>query len=339
MRMDQAWESVLRCNGCGQSRFDFSGYEHVDSLCTGLIRCTECAIEWRFERGVLVTLQNQDRSLSGTDARNQVVFPPTWEIAPEDYNSVKYSEEFEIYSARDGAYVGQTFLDAACGSGRLMEKWEKFGCETIVFLDVSDAVFLAVERYRKSFRSKFRALFLKANIKDMPLKDKSVFAAVSNAAIHHTDQQERAVAELLRVSRAESMIAVVTEKTLIGKIWISFNILGPIINRITAPKAFLLIATVMARAAQATIYLLHYTGLAGLTSARDTFANLVRDPANFKKLRYNMLDLLTSPFYIKHPDEFYFQVAKDCGFRVADHRTSSDKDYYFFAAETPDPTG
>lgn len=324
---------ILRCPLCGDENFDFGSAVENEGLLEGRLACQGCSRIFEFDRGVLLLVDNQDSVLSSIDARNQVVFPETWIIAPEDYNSVKYTDEFSVFSRYDSMFDGTTYLDAGCGSGRLMEKWADYGCQTIVFVDVSDSIYLAVERYKKHFQGRFDAIFLRADIKNLPLKDGCIDNSASNAVIHHTTDQDVAVKEILRVTRERFTLAVVTEKTLIGKIWISFNIFGPIINRINAPKTFLWMATLMAYGASLIIHFLHYSGIARLTSAGDTFANLVSDRNNFAKLRYNMLDLLTSPFYVKHPDRYYIDAAAEKSFGLVYQETTSDKDYYFFQSE------
>ena len=321
---------ILDCNNCSHGDLNFSKVKYSGNQFSGSIKCKNCNHEYYFDKNIL---HNNKTSLkiSKTDKRNQYVFPETWKIAPENYNLHKYSEEFDCLREILKIQSNELFLDAGCGSGRLMELIAEKKPKFVIFCDVSDSILLAVDRYMKFYKSCFPALFIKEDYKNLPLKNNTISNSMSIASIHHTEAQDEAIKSILNATTKSFTLCVVTEKKLIGKIWIKANLIKFIINRIGPNKLFIPTASLLAFMALFLIKVLHYTKFSSLIGLKKVFANVVHDKVyNFQKIRYNMLDLLTAPFYIKHNDSFYINNAKQLSFKLEKQLTSSSNEYFLF---------
>lgn len=324
--------TMLRCSGCGHTSLDFSLLEMVDEEVTGgKIICPKCSHMMPVVDGVIVDVQHKDEKLDRIDRRNQYVFHQTWSICPEGYNTVKYTDEFDVLTPMVGQ--GGVVLDAGCGSGRLMDLWAEIGAKEVVFVDVSDAVFIARNRWKNEFKGRFSALFIKADLKRLPLADNVVDSAVSVGVIHHTTEQNKAVQSISRVTRQLFVLCIVSEKVLIGRVWIAFNVIKPLVNRIESSGLLRAMAGGLGHLALFTIRALHFTGLSRLTSAKDAFAVVAEDRAAYGKIRFLMLDLLTAPFYKKYRDEYYVGAADQSGFDLVQQVHNSQCEYFKFMAK------
>jgi ubiquinone/menaquinone biosynthesis C-methylase UbiE len=165
------------------------------------------------------------------DSRNSVVFTETWKRFPEFYNETNLSEEYEIIAQWKNRLADALLVDAGCGCGRLMEVWAGLGVQFVIFVDISDALYKAKDIYQAKFSHKFKALFIRANLKNIPLTDRCAPTTCSNGVIHHTDNQGEALREIFRVTKGRVFLGIISEKTLVGRVHIFPNLIKPVINR------------------------------------------------------------------------------------------------------------
>jgi ubiquinone/menaquinone biosynthesis C-methylase UbiE len=332
--------NLLRCPSCHSSITDVDtlNWDAAKGSLTGHVTCAKCGHEMPTTDGVLYALSTDLKQQSFIDSRNSVVFTETWKRFPQNYNETHLSEEYDILEKWKGHFQQATILDVGCGSGRLMEVWARFGFEFVIFVDISDAIFKAKKLYEENFKDQFNAIFIRANLKNIPLESQSVDMACSNGVIHHTDNQSDALSDVFRVTRNTFFLGVISEKTIIGQAHILPNLIKPVINRMSNFDYLYRLTTVITAIGMGVLKFLYYTGIYKFTSLKTTLPRLIQDKNGFAKLKFCLFDVLLAPTYTKHSDEFYEGVARSGRFNTVQHTTSSMFDYFCFERFGADTT-
>ena len=97
---------------------------------------------------------------------------------------------------------GKSLLDAGCGNGRYAVALKLLGFEKVVGLDRSDENIATAEKRLKASGIK-DVTFQKGSVLNIPYPDNSFDSVFSNGVLHHTDDMEKGIKELLRVLKSE----------------------------------------------------------------------------------------------------------------------------------------
>jgi len=106
-----------------------------------------------------------------------------------------FGEELELYEMLAGLLKGKKTVDIGCGSGLI----EKF-CPETVGVDFS-AVALKIAKKNGAKH------LVKAEAENLPFSDDEFEISLSNGVLEHCFDQEKAISEMVRVSRVQIIIA------------------------------------------------------------------------------------------------------------------------------------
>ena len=95
-------------------------------------------------------------------------------------------------------FHGKNAIDVGCGSGRHTFALKKLGCSSVIGVDYGDeGLKVANEIIEKS---KIAGItFRKCNVLELPFDDNSFDFAYSNGVVHHTEDMERGIGEIIRI--------------------------------------------------------------------------------------------------------------------------------------------
>lgn len=106
-----------------------------------------------------------------------------------------FGEEMELYQTLAGLLKGKKSVDIGCGSGLL----EKFCPETVGVDFSSEALKIAEKNGAKHL--------VKAEAEFLPFFDNEFEISLSNGVLEHCFDQEKAISEMVRVSKIQIIIA------------------------------------------------------------------------------------------------------------------------------------
>jgi len=106
-----------------------------------------------------------------------------------------FGEELELYQTLGSLLKGKSSVDIGCGSG-LIEKL----CPEVVGVDFSaEALKIAKKNGAKKL--------VKASAENLPFKDNEFEISLSNGVLEHCFNQEKAISEMVRISKIQIIIA------------------------------------------------------------------------------------------------------------------------------------
>lgn len=149
-----------------------------------------------------------DRTPSDSkETRNSKVFAEKWsKVAQAENNTqveaLKISRFHELYGFRDTTELSniieekKIILDAGSGAGLKSSYLASLAPDsTILSMELSDAIFIAAERYSESKN----ILFIKGDIASTPFDDESVDFVNCDQVLHHTIDPSATLAEFARI--------------------------------------------------------------------------------------------------------------------------------------------
>lgn len=124
----------------------------------------------------------------------------------KEFSSLSYWDEpvrllktrLERNSIEISALDQKEVLDAGCGGGRYTAAWRILGAKRAVGVDASQ---IGIQDSRKRARAAdlSNVAFERANALDLPFADSSFDIVFSNGVLHHSEDWQRGVSELIRV--------------------------------------------------------------------------------------------------------------------------------------------
>jgi len=290
----------------------------------GNLKCQNCEYLLPFIDGVIDPTEDTIQGINDIDSYNKNIFFETWKVAPELYNEVPWDTEYEVYARCREQIANKIILDAGCGSGRVTEFILQFNPKALSLLDIGDSIDIANERLSKKTIN-VPVLYIKTNLNNIPLRGQSIDTVICNGVIHHVADQERVLKEILRVSADKVLLGLVSEKLLLGRIWMSGNRIRKIIKILYWKQASILIAKVLSWIA---LVILFTFKASPNPSLRRISRNAFSDKFRYAKMHYLMLDFLTAPYYLKYPDNFYLDIAKERGFNLIEELYSNQEIFF-----------
>ena len=323
---------LLRCPKCGNVRLDYIKFDDQDfHALKGSITCSQCSLVIIIQNGVLICVGgDEDSSLSKIDKRNQKVYKETWRRGYEAYKEVNLTSEQELFNLWKNYFRANTMMDAGCGAGRLIETYAKLDIDSIIFVDISDAIFQCRENYLKYSKNKYEALFIKASIKNLPIRDNHIDFTLSTGTINITSDQDASLNELFRITKNNFLLGIITDKTLIGKTYIATNVIKPFINRINNFNLLFRISGILSYIVFIFFKMLLLTGILDKISGKDEIKKILGYKKCVSRLRYTIFDPLTVPIITKKEDTFYIDFANRNNYLLIKQTTTSLMDYYLF---------
>lgn len=95
---------------------------------------------------------------------------------------------------------GKNAIDIGCGSGRFTFALSKLGCANVIGVDYGDrGIAIAREALKKTGIK--GVSFKKANVLALPFENESFDFVFCNGVLHHTEDMEKGIAEMIRVAK------------------------------------------------------------------------------------------------------------------------------------------
>ena len=225
---------------------------------------------------------------------------------------------------------GSSFIDLGCGNGRHMSLWVEQGFELLIFLDISNSVKDCRDNFLKYRKDNQVGIFLKSSISQLPFQNESIDCVWSTGVLGLIEDQVATQSEMSRLSRKWFNLSVLTNKTLVGKVYIFVNIFKPLINRINKLDFLYSVAGFFARIIFFILKLLHKLNVNTGLFTKEQLNKIVNDKSYVKRLQWGLYDPVIIPKITKLPDDVYVSTAKSNGFELVEHDTKIICDYFFF---------
>jgi len=194
---------LLRCPACGSDL-------EIDA---GALRCNKCGGRYSIIGGRIADMVGSSRGWVGFFERFPKLYDPWsrvgWRVAGRGSLKGYYRELVE-------GLEGGVLLDVGCGTGTLIAMLEEKGYRgPIIGVDISMAMLNTAVRKTSS------ALFLRASMESIPLRDLSVDHYISSLAIHIAEDKRRVLGEMVRILRrgGSYRIVVATANSIRGMLF------------------------------------------------------------------------------------------------------------------------
>lgn len=100
---------------------------------------------------------------------------------------------------------GKKAIDVGCGSGRFTFALKQLGCESVVGVDYGDDGLKVANQLIEKERIK-SVKFLKHSVLDLPFEDESFDFVFCNGVLHHTENMEQGIKEIIRITKKSGHI-------------------------------------------------------------------------------------------------------------------------------------
>jgi len=186
---------LLRCPACGSDL-------EID---VGALKCSRCGSSYGIIGGRIVDMVGSRRGWVGFFERFPGLYDPWsragWRISGRGSLEDYYRELVE--GLEEGVLV-----DVGCGTGSLIAMLEGRGYRgPIIGVDISMAMLSVALRKTRS------AIFLRASMDSIPLKDSSVDHYISSLAIHIAEDKRRVLGEAARILKSGGTYRIVVATT------------------------------------------------------------------------------------------------------------------------------
>lgn len=114
-------------------------------------------------------------------------------------------ERFKQNEVDTNVFSGKTALDMGCGSGRFSVALKKLGCSSVVGVDYGDRGLEVANELLEQTGEK-HIEFRKCNVLDLPFDNESFEVVFCHGALHHTENLEKGISEMLRVAQKGAFI-------------------------------------------------------------------------------------------------------------------------------------
>ncbi len=195
--------AILKCPICG------SDLEDLD----GVLRCSGCGNKYRVIDNRIIDLLTNKHGWVGLFERFPRIYDPWsrfgWRLTGQGSLDNFYSEFIE--DLKEGVLI-----DVGCGTGTLISMLERKRFKgAIVGIDISMSMLKVAAEKTK------RAIFLRASMDNIPLKDFTVDHYISSLAIHIAEDKEKVFREMKRILKdmGSFRIAVATASNVRSKIF------------------------------------------------------------------------------------------------------------------------
>lgn len=142
-------------------------------------------------------------------AKTGKVYGSLWaKLSSEDLtdNAVKILRERLEKNAFDLSMLkGKKALDIGCGSGRYTFALKKLGCDSVTGVDSGDEG-LEIARSMLKKENSSDIFFIKQDVLDLSFEDETFDFVFCNGVLHHTEDMERGIREMIRVAKMGAKI-------------------------------------------------------------------------------------------------------------------------------------
>jgi ubiquinone/menaquinone biosynthesis C-methylase UbiE len=114
-------------------------------------------------------------------------------------------ERFKKNDVDTDVFSGKAALDIGCGSGRFSYALKRLGCSSVVGVDYGDRGLEVANKFLEQ-TGETNIQFRKCDVLDLPFDDESFEVVFCHGVLHHTENLEKGVSEMLRVAQKGAFI-------------------------------------------------------------------------------------------------------------------------------------
>jgi ubiquinone/menaquinone biosynthesis C-methylase UbiE len=325
----ELFRRVLQCNHCNSGNLNFSKAIFKCRLKPeGEISCKKCETTMPFVNGVLIAGK---ANWTKNQKRNAYVYSDFWERSDKAIKYQRVTHEDELLDTLRKEFKEGVLMDAGCGSGRHLRHWiqDNVKANSFVMVDISDSIFQC-RKYYEEINCTKPVIFIQSSISNMPIKGQTISSTWTSGVVGLLEDQKSAVREICRVSNNTFHLGVLTEKTIVGKLYITANLVKPFLNKVKNMKLLFMLSGLMARGAILMLKLLHFLKLPLAFIRKEHLKNIINDPNAISRLQHSLYDPIIIPKIIKYPDLKYIEWAEKYGFILKAQKTEIICDYFHF---------
>jgi len=100
---------------------------------------------------------------------------------------------------------GKHAIDIGCGSGRFTMALRRLGCDSVVGVDYGDQGLRVARMVLRKLKMR-NVRFIKHNVLRLPFKDEKFDFVFCNGVLHHTENMEKGIKEMIRVAKKGAKI-------------------------------------------------------------------------------------------------------------------------------------
>jgi len=162
--------------------------------------------EYKFKNGIYNFIDTE--KLFGQESKQIAYFSRAKNVTTADYRLEEWQKSFIRRFLENFSEVkGKVILDAGVGQGYMTIELAKMGAK-ILACDLSVLALKRLQKIAEKIGVSDNIIFVACSLERLPIKNEVVDGVVSNAVLEHIFQEERAIAELGRVSKRASGLMI-----------------------------------------------------------------------------------------------------------------------------------
>jgi len=162
--------------------------------------------KYKFKNGIFNFIDEE--KLSGQESKQISYFGKAKNVTTADYRLEEWQKSFlRRFLENFQSVGGKVILDAGVGQGYMTIELAKMGAKVLA-CDLSVLALKRLQKIAEKIGVSDNIIFVACSLERLPIKNEVVDGVVSNAVLEHIFQEERAIAELGRVSKRASGLMI-----------------------------------------------------------------------------------------------------------------------------------
>ena len=213
------FEQTLICNSC-RGKLEFKTKKRY-TYCL----CRKCNKEIKSKDEIFIFEEKGLKSL------NNKIYDSFWnDVKNADTKSESYFLENKLLNANKDLIKDKIILEAGGGDGRHLKLIAKQKPKCIIYVDISDSIYLAKERWVESGLS-IPIIFIKSRIENINFKEKSIDFIWCAGVLTIAENYNSIIYYLLKNAN-KTIILGLLSKNLFGKVYFALNPLRPFFRKL-----------------------------------------------------------------------------------------------------------
>jgi len=316
---------LLICSRCKSQQLNSKEVELKNLVFCGSIYCESCNHQMSFVDGVLYVEKQGEFKPS----RLELAYEAFWKHSSDNYDTDSLTNDREKFKGYASYFSNQVVLDAGCGNGRSLDMFFSYGASAVILIDITSSIHKAQQLAVESF-AKYPVLCIRCSISEIPISKSAAETVWTSGVVGLIPNQEEAMDEIFRVSSKGVLLGVLTEKTMIGKVYLLANHTKFIINRIKNFDLLFGLSGFLAKFIFLLLKILWFTRIKLVGLDRKTLQNILQDPKSLRRIQMSLFDPIIIPKVVKHNDNFYKEVGNKNGYDLTSHNVINICDYFLF---------